>query len=151
MALAGRRGLGRLSNARQGARVYRDRFLNYANALTEHPDLDDERFQRIAGYAALLERREAFWMLWNVLRRADQEIRSQDLFRFQNKIPAGVDVDWHLMFYNWMMAVSYDRPVLGVWMRARIAKILDPSYPPCAADVVIEDRLGSVARVWVAP
>jgi hypothetical protein len=127
-------------HAQDGLRTYGDRFLELGRALAEHEALDESHLKKIGWYALNLTQWRTFWILLVALRSADANIRAgQTAGRV--RVPASAAGDWHAMFYAWMMAVSYSRPLMGIWMRAKIAKILDPSYPPSVADSVIQDHL----------
>lgn len=130
----------RRAQAQAGLRVYSDRFLELARALAEHEALDESHLKKIGWYALNLTHWRTFWVLLLALRSADANIRAGQTTR-RVLVPASAAGDWHAMFYAWMMAVSYSRPLMGIWMRAKIAKILDPSYPPSVADSVIQDHL----------
>lgn len=125
---------------------YEARFFAAADRLIEDPDLDDRRLDLLRWLAAAGRSRHAFVVVVRAVDDVEAQMRSGIVGRPIEPTP--VMLQWHVMIFDWMMSVSYGRPIMGIWLRAKLARMLDPSVPAPIADRAIEKHAPQAARAF---
>lgn len=115
--------VGRIA-AQEKQSLYIDRFYEVANRLADNPGLNDDRLRTLAWYSQNLQS----WRAMIMLLRALHDVESARDVPVA-PLPKDIEQDWIAMFICWAATLSFRYPVLGVLVRSRLLRILDPSEP----------------------
>ena len=116
-----------LRNQHSGLRAkYLQDFFGLAERLTSDPRLDDARLDMMRKFVSMVTDAEAFEALSRMIAAIEQSIDVSGLPATVPHLHDDLQDDWPELLFTWTMAVSYQRPIGGLLLRARIARLLDP-------------------------
>jgi hypothetical protein len=136
--------LARRRESRAYRREFRDRFFALADRVATHEDMDAARLEQLRLLLNNLDGAAAAARVSRALAACLAEIRAGTRFA-PSAVPETIRADWLELNYLALMALSYDRWLSGVILRAQFATLLDP-----ARIERIEPLIGARARPGAA-
>ena len=105
---------------------FRSRFIDAASSLMEEDCLNEghlllirELVRNIDGHG------HAFSVVMSRIDRTQPAENSQDSRSV--RMPSEVRTEWARLLYFWLMGISYLKPLRGILLRAKLARMLEPS------------------------
>jgi len=118
---------------RDQKRLYTQHFFDLSQHAAEQEPDAGRLLEKLECFAALIQHPGAYSALLTAIRQVEQKLSTGTLPSHPRLSP----LEAHI-FYNWAMAVSYQRPIMGIYLRAKLSKVLDPETEK---RTVVEDHI----------
>ena len=128
-------------------RRYRDKFYEVASNLVQDDDVDEHVLRTIRKMSADIDQPISYARVNQALDEVETEVSGG---RYGGSVPMPVPErlwnEWESLVFSYLLAVSYCRPVAGLFLRGKLAKALDPSLRRRTAEPVNRQIYTTIAQ-----